>query len=262
MHYVCNISGGVCSWYAARLIKEDWAQDDDEITLLFADTHCEDESTYAFVEQTGEDLDEEVVWVSDGRTVWELFGDLGFLGNSARTPCSRLLKRKVLDRWRDSHCDPEHTTEVLGMDWMEINRWERFADRQRSEGWQSLAPLVERGLGKHEAVAAARARGLVLPTLYDDGFSHANCAGACVKAGISHWRRLYHHRREVFDKAAREEASLRDKIGDEHSILRYQRGGRMYPLPLHALARDIESSLPMFGHDQTSEGGCGCAVDM
>lgn len=65
--------------------------------------------------------------------------------------------------------------------------------------------------------------GVKLPRMYDLGFSHANCAGRCIKAGKSHYRLLYNvweHRYLEQEQMEREinEAQLK-KSGRKYTIL-------------------------------------------
>ena len=188
-HHVFSISGGVTSWAAARLRIDDGLADDDTVTLLFADTLIEDASTYKFLEAGAADLGYPILRLCDGRTPWQLFLDEKMLGNNRVALCSRILKRELLDKWRNEHCKVEDTVTYIGMGWTEINRVK--AHQQAIKPWICRAPLVEKGWDKPNAIALANERGLPLPQAYADGFSHSNCSGMCVRAGKGHWARLY-----------------------------------------------------------------------
>ena len=257
--HVCNVSGGVTSWYAARLVKDQLMKDRDEIMLCFCDTQVEDEETYDFVRQTADDIGVELTVLSDGRSTWKVFEDRKFIGNKRIDPCSKHLKRDLMDRWRKENCKIETSVHYYGMEWMEINRWNRHMDRIAP--WKACAPMIILGLDKKHAIEEAKKRGMTLPPAYELGFSHSNCAGMCVKAGVSHWTRLYHLRRDRFDEALKREEDLQKVLGKPNiTILTYKSHNVTYPLSLRLLAEQIESKNDMF-EDMTSEGGCGCALE-
>lgn len=260
--HICNVSGGVASWYAARLVKDRFMDEEngDEIHLVFCDTKVEDEGTYDFVRQTADDIGVDLVVLSDGRSIWEIFRDRKIIGNKRIDPCSKHLKRDLMDRWRKENCEVQTSVHYYGMEWMEINRWTRHMERIAP--WKAVAPLLYFGYDKNMALSEAKKRGMKLPPAYDLGFSHSNCAGMCVKAGVSHWTRLYHLRRDRFDEAMNQEEKLMAQLGRGRkvAILTYERSGRTYPLPLRELAEQIEAKNDMF-QDMTSDGGCGCALE-
>ena len=43
-------------------------------------------------------------------------------------------------------------------------------------------------------------QGIQIPVAYKRGFSHNNCRGQCVRAGIQHWYRLYSVDRDGYDE--------------------------------------------------------------
>ena len=259
MTLVVSFSGGVTSWAAARLAL-DAMPDADRMVLLFADTLIEDESTYAFLHAGAEQLGLAVTRIADGRTPWQVFEDERFVGNNRVAPCSKILKRAMLDRWL-RNCDPADTVSVLGMDWSEVNRFETHRKLKAAEGWTVTAPLIDAGIGKPEAIGMALAAGLPLPELYAEGFAHANCGGACVRAGHAHWERLLRIRPAVFRDAERRETELRRKLlRADATILRDRAGGTTKPLSLTAFRERMESR-GLQGEMAYDWGGCGCAID-
>lgn len=91
-------------------------------------------------------------------------------------------------------------------------------------------------LTKPQMLAWARAEGLRTPRLYDDGFGHNNCFGACVRAGKRQWLHLLKVAPDRFAVAEAEEEKLRRRLGNV-AILRERRGGVSFPLPLRELRR-------------------------
>ena len=253
MHYVVLYSGGAASWAAAKIVKEDIMEPDDQITLLFADTMVEDEDTYTFLDAGAAYLGLRVTKIADGRTPLQVLTDEGIIGNSRIDPCSKILKRHLLDRWFDDYPPPK--TRVIGLDWTEINRYTTFKARM---GGNVLAPLIDFGLSKPQVLKMVEEAGLPVQRLYKLGFPHANCGGACIKAGISQWTLLYRTFPDRFKHWEDGEERLRQKVGD-HSIVREQRRGIPRPLPLKKLRERIESQPTLIPTDEW--GGCGCAIE-
>ena len=253
MHYIVSYSGGASSWAAARLTKDRLMVEGDSMTLLFADTLIEDEDTYAFLDASAANLGLPVTRIADGRTPLEVFADERIIGNSRIDPCSKILKRQLLDRWISDQGEPK--TLVLGLDWMEINRFERFA--ARIDGL-CLAPLIDFGLDKPKIMRMVEDAGLPKQRLYSLGFPHANCGGACVKAGQTQWALLLRTFPERYAWWEEGEEALRAKLGD-YSILKDRRGGKTKPLPLRVLRERIEAQPQLIPSDEW--GGCGCAIE-
>ena len=253
---VCNVSGGVTSWMSARIVKDHCMRPGDELILIFADTRMEDASTYRFLEATGDDVGAEIIRISDGRTPWELFQDERFLGNNRAAICSRILKRELLDRWRRENCEVDSSVHYVGLDWMEINR---FEDHRRAlSPWIVRAPLIDRLVEKQDCIAAAKQRGLPLPDAYGEGFAHANCAGMCVRAGKGHWGRLYRFHPDRFNFAMGQEEAIQKQVGKPVTILKEQRHGRTVRLSLRELKDRLDSAPGLLPADDG--GGCGCAL--
>ena len=231
--HVVQYSGGIGSWATARRVAARYGPDD--MILRFADTHVEEPSLYAFLRESAAQLGARLVSVADGRTPFEVYWDVRFLGNSRLAPCSRILKQVPARRWLTAHCDPVTTRVYVGIDASEARRIP--AIRLGWSPWTVEFPLAdEPGLTKEVMLAEARALGLRPPDAYAEGFAHANCAGMCVRAGQKHWLRLLEIHPDRFGEAERQERRFRRRFGDV-AILKQIRGGRSYPLPLAELRR-------------------------
>lgn len=103
MKHVVMFSGGLGSWAAARRVVDRHGTSD--LVLLFTDTRVEDPDLYRFLDEAAANVGGELVRIADGRTLWDVFRDERFLGNSRVDPCSKILKRKMADRWIAEHCD-------------------------------------------------------------------------------------------------------------------------------------------------------------
>ena len=255
MHYIVSYSGGAASWAAAKLTQERIMGGADTMTLLFADTLVEDEDTYRFLEEGAEKLGLPVTRIADGRTPFEVFRDVRFLGTARVDPCSRILKRELLDRWVSEAAQQGPITQIAGLDWTEVHRFERLRDRTSHP---VRAPLIEFEIDKADVHGMVAAAGIKQQRLYALGFQHANCGGGCVKAGQSAFAHLFRTMPERFEMWEREEEALRKQLGDV-AILRDRRGGTSTPLPLRQLRERIEQQPLLIPIDEW--GGCGCALD-
>lgn len=244
-------SGGVGSWAAARRVRA--AHPTARILAVFADTRMEDEDLYRFLPQAAADVGAELVMLAEGRTPWEVFRDERFLGNSRVDPCSKILKRRMLDRWRNANLDQATSTIYVGIDWTEEHRYRRV--RERLAPWRVEAPMCERPYQtKADMLTSLRFAGIEPPRLYGMGFSHNNCGGFCVKAGQGHFLNLLRQMPERYRFHEEQEEALRADLGDV-SILRDRVGGTSRPLPLRVFRQRVEAGAQV---DLFDLGGCGC----
>lgn len=180
MKHVVSYSGGLSSWYCGKWVAETYGREN--TTLLFADTLIEDEDLYGFLAESAGDIGVPLTVVCDGRTPWEVFEDRRLIGNHRRDPCSEVLKRNLLDKWRRDNCTPEDSIHYIGLGWWEPTRVERLP--ARFAPWRVEMPLATRfDIDPQVLLEMARACGLPPPRLYELGFPHNNCGGFCVKAG-------------------------------------------------------------------------------
>lgn len=255
-HRVVMYSGGVGSWAAAKLVAE--RHGTGSLTLLFADTLIEDADLYRFLRDGARNVGGRLVITAEGRTPWEVFRDRRFLGNHRVDPCSQELKRDHLRKWLEQRCSPKWTVVYLGIDWTEEHRFHKA--RRYWAPWRVESPLLERtDLDKAGQLAWLKAEGVDPPRLYELGFPHNNCGGACVKAGMAHFRHLLRKLPHVYEEWEREEEKLRQFLGKDVAILTDRSGGRggarRRPMPLSEFRHRIqESELP--GADDW--GSCSC----
>ena len=98
--------------------------------------------------------------------------------------------------------------------------------------------------------------GIRPPRLYDLGFNHNNCGGACIKAGQAQWALLWRMFPERYLEKEKWEEEMRASVGD-HSILRDRSNGTTKPLTLRAFRAKLEAQQSFDANDW---GGCGCAL--
>jgi len=246
---VVLFSGGIASWAAARRTVERFS----DVTLLFTDTLSEDEDLYRFLGEAAADVGAPLFKVSEGRTIWEVFRDEKFLGNSRVDPCSRVLKREQSRKWLVANRDPADTTVILGYDWTELHRLERA--QAAWAPWRVEAPMTEPPYRlRAELMGDLEGRGIRPPRLYGLGFEHNNCGGGCVKAGQSHFAHLLQVFPSRFAEWEAHEAEMRVQLGDV-AILRDRTGDESKPMPLSVLRERLEAgqAIPLW-----EIGGCAC----
>jgi 3'-phosphoadenosine 5'-phosphosulfate sulfotransferase (PAPS reductase)/FAD synthetase len=258
MRRVVTFSGGVGSWAAAKRVAEQFGCDD--MTLLFADTRMEDEDLYRFLAEASANIGCELVRLADGRTPWDVYFTHRFLGNSKVDPCSKDLKRDIVDRWLKENCDPSDTIVYVGIDWTEMHRYDRLSRLRAEKGWTYKAPLCEAPyLSKSDVFAWLKREGIRRPRLYDMGFAHNNCGGFCCKAGHGHFATLYRNMPERYRFHEQREQDIRTYLKADVSMLTDRSGdGVKKPLTLKTFRERIEAGAQI---DMFEIGGCGCFTD-
>lgn len=252
MRHVVFFSGGAGSWAAARRVVAEHGAS--ATTLLFADTRMEDEDLHRFLLEAAADVGAELVCIADGRTPWDVFRDVRFLGNTRIDPCSRVLKRDIMRAWVEERYRPDEVTLYLGISWDEAHRYERA--RARWEPYDLRAPMCEPPYETAaDVVRAMRDRGIEPPRLYAMGFPHNNCGGFCVKAGQAHFANLLRRMPERYRWHEAQEEALRAELGDV-AIMRDRAGGETKPITMRAFRERLEAQPASF--DLFEWGGCGC----
>jgi len=255
MKHVIMYSGGLGSWMAARRVIEKHGKEN--VILLFTDTLIEDEDLYRFLRETAENLGVKLEWIKDGRTPWEVFKDVRWIGNSRIAQCSHLLKQKVSRQWVELNFKPDEVTLYVGIDWSEIHRLPSIVKH-----WQPYtvqAPMTEAPyLDKQDMQRELRKVGIKVPRLYELGFAHNNCGGFCVRAGQGHFINLLKTMPERYKYHEQKEQEMREYLGrDDVSILTRTVNGKEETLTLRQLREEWESGLGK-QIDLFDIGGCGC----
>ena len=260
MRHVVSLSSGVGSAVAAKRVAD--IHGIDNLTLLFADVNMEHPDNYRFLGDVVEWIGAPLVTLdNDGKTIWDVFREQRFLGNTRVDLCSRVLKRKPLRRWLEENCDPGDTTIHLGFDISEEHRIHRAAPHW--EPWQVTAPLCwEPVIWKDQAIEMLATAGIEAPWLTREGFPHANCGGGCVKAGIGQFVKLHEKAPLTYAQWDANEREIRRDLGKNVSILRDRRGGQTKPLTLSMLRYrmgDTRTLTEMLADDPGDS--CNCMGD-
>lgn len=248
-------SGGVGSWAAAKRVAQ--RHGTDNLVLLFCDTKCEDADTYRFLRESAANVGGKLVEIAEGRTIWDVFRDVRFLGNSRVDPCSRILKRDLADKWIADNYEPDDVTMYVGIDWSESHRYDRL--RERKLPWIYEAPLCDAPyLTKPQMHEWAEREGIKQQRLYKMGAPHANCGGGCIKMGHGGFVRLLRADPQRYAEWESNELKLREELGDV-SILKDRTNGQTRPLTLRELRNRANNGATI---DMFDIGGCGCFVDL
>lgn len=264
---VGTLSGGAGSWGACRRWVDQHGPDG--MVLLFTDVGGadwsnpnvgEDEDTMRFLAEARDDLGVPLVFIRNQRTIWDVFLERRWLGNSSLAHCSWELKTGPARDWIGKNA-PEAQRVLVGIDVTEIHR---LADIEANwKPYEAVAPLTDKPLlWKPQLLRMLGERGIRAPRMYGLGFAHANCP-ACVKGGQSHWRRLYHVWRERYLYAEQKEREIREKLSADVSILKDRTGGETRTLTLERYRVEVlensNGQLDLFA--EIDEGGCACFTD-
>jgi hypothetical protein len=254
---VVMFSGGIGSYCAARRVVD--RHGPSGVTLLFADVAMEDEDTYRFVPEAAARLGVELVTLRDGRTPWDVFNEVRFLGNSRVDPCSRALKREPMDAWVEANREPAETALVYGIGWDEEHRFRTLAARRAP--WACEAPMCDPPfLSRNGMLDVLRADGLEPPRLYALGFPHNNCGGFCVKAGQESFRLLLATMPARYAEHEAREEAIRATLGADVAILTDRRGdNKKKPMTMRAFREAVERGDPT---DLFDFGSCSCLVQV
>lgn len=256
MQRIVMFSGGAGSWATAKRVKERYPSD--PLVLVFADTKAEDPDLYRFLQDSAANLDARLVWLQDGRDLWQVFRDKRFIGNSRLANCSHLLKQKPAREWLEANVQPDDAVIYVGIDWTETHRLASIVEAYKP--YRAEAPLTEPPFMDKAAVLEwMRREGIEPPRLYALGFAHNNCGGFCVRAGQAQFKRLLEVFPERYAYHEAQEEAMRQMLDRDVSILSEQQQGQKVPLTLRSFRERQESQPGLFDADDW--GGCGCFVE-
>ncbi|MFJ5670658.1 hypothetical protein ACIQAS_03225 [Bacillus safensis] len=255
MKHIVFYSGGIGSWATAkRVIK---VHGKENVILLFTDTLVEDEDLYRFIDETVEELDAQYVRIADGRTPFEVYKDVRFLGNSRVAPCSHKLKQEVAEKWIKENYKPNECILYLGIDWTEEHRTK--APRNNWLPYQVEFPMCEEPyVIKEDMLQELERLGIETPRLYKMGFAHNNCGGFCCRAGQGHFATLLKQMPDRFAHYLAKEEEMRQFLGKDIAMMKKTKNKVTFPYTLRQLKEDIERRQAV---DMNDIGGCGCFVE-
>lgn len=250
-------SGGLSSAICALYLKQ---KTECPLHLLFTDTKIEDEDLYRFVDETVEFLKpDKYIYLCDGRTPWEVFKDVKFLGNSRVDPCSRILKRDLANNYVKNNYKINEVTLHFGIHWSESERLEKVKQRLSPYSCSSVLCNSNELFLNHSELRTYWEENapIKVPRLYDLGFTHNNCGGFCVKAGKKQFLNLNKHFPDLFDYHANQEQELSNYLGKPYTILREQKNNKKIRLSL----KELKVRTNIEDEHFIDNNGCSCFID-
>ncbi len=252
--YVVSVSGGLSSIEALERTLAKHGREN--VCAVFADVGTvvengkivcgEDEDLIRFMEEAEAYLAFPIHSVRHKayRSIWDAFFDQRFMGNTRIDPCSKYLKRDVIDKWITSF--HPGAVRIIGFSWMEKGR----ADIFRGFFPDAEFPLCESPYVTNDDIAEKwESRGIMRSRSYALGFSHDNCGGMCVKMGLGQAHDLWKLRPWRYEYAERRELEFREKINADATIFR--KSGK--PITMRALRLLFASGY----RPKSSKEGCG-----
>ncbi|MGB1816914.1 MAG: hypothetical protein ACPHJ3_16265 [Rubripirellula sp.] len=244
-----RVSGGAASSVAWKRCLDKYGHD--RVRPVFADTKTEHTDLYRFLDDCERAFDQKIERLCDGRDIWDVFDAHGIMripkaGNACKASIE--LKQKPLDKWfKSSDCDAI----AVGIEFLEPERIAAFTNRLSGT---VLFPLCDRPLlSECEIVEEVRKWGIDPPQLYKDDYTHNNCGGFCILAGLGQWAANRKRDPDGFAYHADRERRFNEKTG--FPILRDQSGGEVKPYTLDQLAKDQDEGRE-FPDNWRSQCGC------
>ena len=202
---VCWLSAGVSSAIAGYLMRD---KIDKYIYIDIDDQHSDSmRFIIDFEKLVGKEVE---ILKSPYGNVENAVRACGLFGivHTGFAPCTAWLKKRVRKEWEYEHKDYE-LTYVWGFDIDEKNRAERLKNTMIE--FNHLFPLIEHHLSKRDAHGMLAILGLKRPLMYDLGYNNNNCIGY-VKGGMGYWNKIRVDFPDVFEKRAKLERELNNKI--------------------------------------------------
>lgn len=216
-------SGGLASFVVAHHLKT--TNPNDDILLYFTDTLWEDEDLYRFIYEASDKLKLPLLVHSEGVDPVELMIKDRVIYNNRLGQCSIKLKRNVaknflqkgispkFETWYNpQYCSDLRVNKIDGL-YFGIGYEESHRAPPIKANWfpfDVYFPLMDNIYNFDEVLSIYDIK---RPRLYDQGFSHNNCCGRCVKAGKGTFLNLLSKNPKLFYETVNIESTLRDYIG-------------------------------------------------
>lgn len=292
MKHIVSFSGGAGSFATAKRIVDKYGIDN--VVLAFCDTMIEDEDLYRFLLDTAKHLTtkavteelewlclnvppvyedyrashlialsivwnkvfgESFVYLQDGRDIWEVFQKNRWVGNSRVAHCTVDLKGKIFGRWLTQAYQPEDCVLHFGFDWAESHRLETA--KKNWSPYACEAVLCDPPyLNRQQILQVIDDCEIDLPRLYEMGFSHNNCGGFCVKAGLKHFKKLREVLPKVYDYHSEKYEEIALLLPTAKPFLKKTVNKVQSYLTLKEYGAMLDSETPI--EDIVEESQCGC----
>lgn len=248
--HIAMFSGGAGSAYVAYHMVQKYGKEN--CILFFTNTLWEDEDNFRFMEEVSNYIGLEITERLDGRTPEEVFYDERFLGNARLAKCSEELKVRQTLIFLEEEIRNQNKLEPIlyfGIGPHEKHRavnLKEFYEHFPIEPIETRFPLIDLLRADLDAKGIIRDEwGIELPRMYSiaeklaeegnnnakkvldsgiKGFSHANCAGRCVRGGFQHYAILYALWPDRYKQQEEMEERFRASFNKDVSILKKDGG--------------------------------------
>jgi 3'-phosphoadenosine 5'-phosphosulfate sulfotransferase (PAPS reductase)/FAD synthetase len=177
-----------------------------------------------------------------GASTREVFRRERYMNGLNGAPCTRALKRTVLDAF-----NRPGDTHVLGFTVDEEDRFDRWIDANNDR--RAIAPLIDAKLTKSDVLALVDRAGIDVPLMYRLGFHNANCIG-CVKGGMGYWNKVREHFPDDFE----EMAAIQETIGPGAYLFRDRKTQVRFSL------RELKPGQGRYADEPSIECGAACEL--
>lgn len=255
MKHIISLSGGIGSYFTLKRVIESGVAKED-IECIFCDTLNENGDLYRFLDDIEKKFNLKITRLCVGETPYTLSFKENFLYNSRVANCSKKLKsipfREYIKKYKQ-----EEIILYFGIDFTESHRC--VAIMKNYDPIKCEFPLCkEPFLYKYEMIEELKKDGIIKPYLYEKGFSHNNCNGMCMKAGIGHYKLLLETDRNKYLEIENFEQTMRNRLNKNVSILK-RRG---LPFTLKELRKIVEDQPKQLTIDECNDhGACGCFIE-
>jgi len=237
---ICQFSCGAASAVATKLAIAMYGHSND-IQVINAFIQEEHPDNRRFLADCERWFGRKIIVLRDekyGASILEVFRRERFMVSRNGAPCSKHLKRRLMDAWRH----PDDAV-VLGFTTEEQSRYDDILGRFPN----ALAPLIDKNLTKADCLSLVERAGIKLPAMYQLGYNNANCIG-CVKGGKGYWNKV----RRDFPARFEELAAIQESLGAGANFFRDYRTGERISL------RDLD---PNAGRHNEVLPDCGLMCD-
>jgi len=257
MIHVVNVSGGAASAVCLFRVIERYGREN--VRAVFADTRWEHPDCYRFIDEIERVSGVHVDRLSDGRNIWDVFEQAETL-TMGMGGCKASWELKRLPLLAYAEAIEGDTTTHIGFGPDEDDRMARIKKAMPDRRFDF--PLTWKPqLGRCDVMDDLKRRCIEPPSMYADGYPHANCGGACILAGIKQWAGLLKDNPELYRVSEENEQRFQEiLIGrgrNEHTILKDRRGGVPKNYSLRQLREDVEAGRRLVD-DSWRETSCSC----
>ncbi|MCL8302728.1 site-specific integrase [Pseudomonas mosselii] len=158
---VCQFSCGAASAVATKLALAEYGSTHD-VQIINAFLANEESDNRRFAQDCETWFGQPITVLRDekyGADAHEVFRRERYMKGRTGTPCTKILKRRLLDSWKQPG-----DVMVFGYTAEEADRLEDF--RERNPDRPVIVPLIDRSLGKDDCKAILLRAGIELPLMY------------------------------------------------------------------------------------------------